>query len=110
MAYQGNRPAEAFSSFQKQDFTTSATTSYTLDHPVSNQNEIEWDTIFSLGTKFESNQDLKFRNHDIVFDAYSKDKGKMNLKGILVEKEPGGDESVDFKTRNIYFDIPYFVK
>ena len=34
----------------------------------------------------------------------------MNLKGILVEKEPGGDESVDFKTRNIYFDIPYFVK
>jgi len=81
-----------------------------LENDFSNQNEIEWDTIFSLGTKFESNQDLKFRNHDIVFDAYSKDKGKMNLKGILVEKEPGGDESVDFKTRNIYFDIPYFVK
>ena len=40
MAYIGNTPAEAFSSFQKQDFTTSATTSYTLDHPVSNQNEI----------------------------------------------------------------------
>ena len=40
MAYQGNKPAEAFSSFQKQDFSTSATTSYTLDHPVSNQNEI----------------------------------------------------------------------
>ena len=40
MAYIGNTPAEAFSAFQKQDFTTSATTSYTLDHPVSNQNEI----------------------------------------------------------------------
>jgi hypothetical protein len=40
MAYIGNIPAEAFSSFQKQDFTTSATTSYTLDHPVSNQNEL----------------------------------------------------------------------
>jgi len=40
MAYIGNTPAEAFSSFQKQDFSTSATTSYTLDHPVSNQNEI----------------------------------------------------------------------
>jgi hypothetical protein len=40
MAYIGNTPAEAFSSFQKQDFTTSATTSYTLDHPVANQNEL----------------------------------------------------------------------
>ena len=40
MPFIGNQPAEAFSSFQKQDFTTSATTSYTLDHPVSNQNEI----------------------------------------------------------------------
>ena len=40
MAYQGNRPAEAYSSFQKQDFTTSATTSYTLDHKVANENEL----------------------------------------------------------------------
>ena len=40
MAYIGKEPAEAFSSFQKQDFTTSATTSYTLDHPVTNENEI----------------------------------------------------------------------
>ena len=40
MAYLGNRPAEAYSAFQKQDFSTSATTSYTLDHPVANQNEI----------------------------------------------------------------------
>jgi hypothetical protein len=40
MPFIGNQPAEAFSSFQKQDFTTSATTSYTLDHPVANGNEI----------------------------------------------------------------------
>ena len=40
MPFIGNQPAEKYSSFQKQDFTTSATTSYTLDHPVSNQNEI----------------------------------------------------------------------
>jgi hypothetical protein len=40
MAYIGNIPAEAFSSFQKQDFTTSATTSYTLDHKVANENEL----------------------------------------------------------------------
>jgi hypothetical protein len=40
MPFIGNQPAEAFSSFQKQDFTTSATTSYTLNHPVANGNEI----------------------------------------------------------------------
>ena len=40
MPFIGNQPAEKYSSFQKQDFTTSATTSYTLDHPVANGNEI----------------------------------------------------------------------
>jgi hypothetical protein len=40
MPFIGNQPAESYSAFQKQDFTTSATTSYTLNHPVSNQNEI----------------------------------------------------------------------
>jgi hypothetical protein len=40
MSYIGNIPAESYSAFQKQDFTTSATTSYTLDHPVANQNEL----------------------------------------------------------------------
>ena len=40
MAYLGNQPALAYTSFAKQDFTTSATTSYTLDNPVANENEI----------------------------------------------------------------------
>ena len=40
MPFIGNQPAESYSAFQKQDFTTSATTSYTLDHPVANGNEI----------------------------------------------------------------------
>ena len=40
MAYIGNQPAESYSAFQKQDFTTSATTSYTLDNPVANANEL----------------------------------------------------------------------
>ena len=40
MPFIGNQPAESYSAFQKQDFTTSATTSYTLDHPVANQNEL----------------------------------------------------------------------
>ena len=38
--YLGNQPALSYTSFAKQDFTTSATTSYTLDNPVTNENEI----------------------------------------------------------------------
>ena len=40
MPFIGNKPADSFTSFAKQDFTTSATTSYTLDNPVANENEI----------------------------------------------------------------------
>ena len=40
MAYIGPLPAETFTSFATQEFSTSATTSYTLDHPVTNENEI----------------------------------------------------------------------
>ena len=38
--YLGNQPALSYTSFAKQDFTTSATTSYTLDYPVTNANEL----------------------------------------------------------------------
>ena len=38
--YLGNQPALSYTSFAKQDFTTSATTSYVLDYPVTNANEI----------------------------------------------------------------------
>ena len=40
MPYIGNQPAESFASFATQEFSTSATTSYTLDHAVANENEI----------------------------------------------------------------------
>ena len=40
MPFVGNQPAQSYSSFAKQDFTTSATTSYTLDNPVANANEL----------------------------------------------------------------------
>ena len=40
MPFIGNQPALSYTSFAKQDFTTSATTSYTLDQPVANENEI----------------------------------------------------------------------
>lgn len=40
MAYIGVQPADAYTSFAVQHFTTSATTSYTLDNAVANENEI----------------------------------------------------------------------
>ncbi len=40
MPYIGNQPAEQFTSFATQTFSVSATTSYTLDHAVTNENEI----------------------------------------------------------------------
>jgi len=40
MPFIGNQPALSYTSFAKQDFTTSATTSYTLNHPVANANEL----------------------------------------------------------------------
>ena len=40
MPFIGNQPALSYTSFVKQDFTTSATTSYTLDYPVTNANEL----------------------------------------------------------------------
>ena len=40
MAYIGIKPAESFTSFATQTFSTSATSSYTLDHAVTNENEL----------------------------------------------------------------------
>ena len=40
MPFIGNQPVLACTSSAKQDFTTSATTSYTLDNPVANANEL----------------------------------------------------------------------
>ena len=40
MAYIGNQPTDNFVTFATQNFSTSETSSYTLDHAVSNENEI----------------------------------------------------------------------
>ena len=40
MAYIGNQPTDNFVTFATQNFSTSATSSYTLSHAVSNENEI----------------------------------------------------------------------
>jgi len=40
LGYVGNKPALNYTSFAAQHFTTSATTTYTLDHAVTNENDI----------------------------------------------------------------------
>ena len=40
MPYVGNTPSLNYTSFAVQHFTTSATTGYTLDHAVNNENDI----------------------------------------------------------------------
>ena len=40
MGYVGNKPALNYTTFAVQHFTTSATTGYTLDHAVTNENDI----------------------------------------------------------------------
>lgn len=83
---------------------------YGLNKDFSNQNDIKYDTVFSIGSKYPLDDNLKTRDYDIVMDVYSKEKGEVNLKGILVEKEIKDGDSIDFVTRNIYFIIPYFIK
>ena len=41
MAYVSNTPAAAYTSIAKQDITGDGGASYTLDHAVANENEIE---------------------------------------------------------------------
>ncbi|NAS12672.1 toxin-antitoxin system YwqK family antitoxin [Poritiphilus flavus] len=112
---QGNR----FHFFLKEPLFSYKSESYVLmpkegqkvEKDFSNQYSIEWDTINSIGTKYRFNEELRVRNHDIILDAFAKEKGKMNLRGIIVEKHlEGVGDSIDFKTRNIYFNIPYVVK
>lgn len=81
-----------------------------LNKDFSNKDAIEWDTIHSIRTKNTSNQNLKSRHYDILLDTYSEDSGDLSLIGILVEKDLREIDSIDFVTRDIYFDIPYFVK
>ena len=41
MGYLGNRPAESYASFERQVFTVvNSQTAYTLNHAVTNENEI----------------------------------------------------------------------
>ena len=71
---------------------------------------IEWDTIKSIGVKHKNNNALKSRNHDIILDVFSKEKGINHLRGVIVERVNKQNNSIDFKTRDIYFNIEYFVK
>jgi hypothetical protein len=80
-----------------------------LNSDFSNQNKIVWDTIYSVGKKYKDNEEFKSYNHDVLVDLISKN-GNNRLAGIFVEKEFKELDTLDFITRNIYFDLSYFAE
>lgn len=81
-----------------------------LKKDFSNQKEILWDTIFDIGLKNSENVNLKDRRRDVIFDVFTVDSGENELVGIFIEKNTNNNNTSDFTTRNIYFNIPYFVR
>jgi len=80
-----------------------------INSDFSNRNKILWDTIFSVATKYPEKKELKDRKFDILLDVFSNKVGTANLKGILVEKDKSKRDSADFITREIFFDIDYYI-
>ena len=93
MAYIGNQPTEAFTTFATQTFSTSATSSYTLDHAVTNENEI---ALIKFITLWPRVLELAARNHEphrICYylielasnfhSLWSKGKDDNNIKFVL---------------------------
>jgi hypothetical protein len=82
-----------------------------LKSDFSNENTIEWDTINNVSR--EHKNDSKYNNikYDVIFGLVSHKRGVNFLRGFLLEKENvRNNDTLDFITRKIYFDIPYFVK
>lgn len=77
----------------------------------SNEYEIEWDTIYNISREFKKNVKYKNTKKDIIFNLNSDQEGKNSLRGYLLELlDIKKTDTLDYVTRKIYFDIPYYVK
>jgi antitoxin component YwqK of YwqJK toxin-antitoxin module len=82
-----------------------------LKADFSNEYEITWDTIKNISREFKNEPKYKNVKYDVIFGLISGDKGPNNLRGYLLELEDVRySDTIDFITRKIYFDIPYYVK
>ena len=71
----------------------------------SNEKELRWDTIPNLKNRFENQGKYLNRNLDVVFDIESQDLLNNTLRGFLLEKYLKENDSIDFATRKIYFNL-----
>jgi antitoxin component YwqK of YwqJK toxin-antitoxin module len=82
-----------------------------IEEDFSNEYEIDWDTINNISREYV--HDPRYRNvkYDVLFGLTPKKKGHNFLRGFLLEREDvRHTDTLDFITRKIYFNIPYYVK
>lgn len=69
-------------------------------------NDANFDTIDNLSKRFRNQDKYSDRKYDVIFDIDLNDYQEDYLRGILLEKSTNQIDSLDFVTREIYFDIP----
>jgi len=82
-----------------------------LKHDFSNQYEVLLDTVKNMSIELKMHPIFKHRQYDVLFDLMPRKKGHDTLRGFLLEKEfVSNNDTVDFYTRQFYFNVPYYVK
>ncbi len=77
----------------------------------SNENNITWDTINNIFREYKNESKYENAKYDVIFGLVSDKKGSNVLRGFLLEKEDvRHSDTLDFITRKIYFEIPYYVE
>lgn len=83
----------------------------TVKLDFSNEYEITWDTINNIFREFKNDPKYESAKYDVIFGLVSDKNGLNTLRGYLLEIEDiRHSDTLDFITRKIYFDIPYYVK
>lgn len=83
----------------------------TIKSDFSNEYKIAWDTINNISREYKNDSKYENVKYDVIFGLVSDKKGLNVLRGFLLEKEDvRHSDTLDFITRKIYFEIPYFVK
>lgn len=82
-----------------------------LKPDFSNEYEISWDTINNIFREFKNAPKYEKAKYDVIFGLISDSRGINTLRGYLLERQDvRHSDTLDFITRKIYFDIPYYVK
>lgn len=82
-----------------------------LMQDFSNEYEVSWDTINNIFREFKNDPKYENAKYDVIFSLSSDKEGVNALRGYLLELEDVRClDTLDFITRKIYFDIPYYVR